>query len=107
MMILFWVSASCTGKMFQHFGMPENLTTTQCRNPRNDHHFIVFLWGFCTEQWLDVPTFWNVRESNHYRVMKPKRQLSDKQPPRIPEKLIHAFAYYKIGKHFEVAEDEG
>lgn len=53
----------------------------------------------------DVPTFWIVRESNHYRVQKPKRPLSDKQPPRIPEKLIHAFSYYKIGKHFEVAED--
>jgi hypothetical protein len=104
MMIFFWVSAPCTGKMFQHFGMSENLTTTQCRNPRKDHHFMVFLWGLCTVHWLNVPTFWNVRESDQYTVQKPKRPLSDKQPPRIPEKLINAFSHYKIGKHFEVGE---
>jgi len=38
-------------------------------------------------------------------VQKPKRPLSDKQPPRMPEKLIPAFSHFKIGKHFEVAED--
>jgi hypothetical protein len=54
--------------------------------------------------WLNVPIFWNIRESNHYTVQKPKRPLSDKQPPRIPEKLINAFSHYKIGNHFEVAE---
>ena len=38
-------------------------------------------------------------------MQKPKRPLSDKQPPRVPEKLIHASSHYKIGKHFEVTED--
>jgi hypothetical protein len=99
MIILFWVPALCTGKMFQYFGMSENLTTTQYRNSRKDHHFIVFLWGLCTVHWLNVPSFWNVRESNHYTAQKPKRPLSDK-----PEKLINAFSHYKIRKHFEVAE---
>ena len=39
MMIFFCVSTPCTGKTFQNFGMSENPTTTQCRNPK-DYYMI-------------------------------------------------------------------
>jgi hypothetical protein len=42
--------------MFQNFGMSENVTTTRCRKPREDHQFNLLL-GFCNVYQLNAPKF--------------------------------------------------
>jgi hypothetical protein len=106
MMIFFWVFAPCTGKMFQYFDMQKETNHYTMQKPKIIQSLYSFLLGFCTVYWSNVPVVRNVRESNHYTVQKPKRRpSSDQQPPWKPKKLIHASSCYKIGKHFEVEED--